>query len=860
MRAAERIGYRHVLPFRNAAARSCTRNAAIAAAVAGFVSFCNAGSAATFTTSAVAPTDSTVQISQPDNSGSSTPSNYRDFSDNNIGAGQTFTPLTNFLMTSFTFEGGGVAGGDLTGPWTIYIGSLNNGNYYSAPVTLISTETADGGPIATDVANGITTNYDTVTLATPIAVNAGTLYYWAVHSPNGYYQLAGTPTASGTYNQNSTSTEYTGGESAQYGNGGDNATPPGNQIFNLQNADRTFFISGSVATSTSASWATNGNGTYETAANWSNKSVPKFTGDTATFDSDGGTVTGSPIVTLSTPVTIDSITFNATSGGGGYTIAQGGNGQINCGLTVNAFSGTHVVNVPFNLINNYNENPAANITVGSGASLTFSNLSGGSYGNVNVTGGGSLTVDKFTTWNLTLNGATLTTSVGGSETSGGYDNFSNNAVLNVNTMVEIKQLYDDGSDQINIGSSGEILTEVGGCYIQGSVSGSGTFAAGAGTDGSANGQGITQLTGNNINFSGPITVTNSWILRAGSQNNAVTDAMLGNGSSTNSITLDNGTLALGNGNLTTPTTVTGNQPIIVNAGGGTIDSSNGGSNAAPVNLGVGSISGPGTLQVIGGGTLTVNAAVVAANASGGVRALSLGGLNINTGGVVLTSPTLESNRTVLVTGGLSLSGTTGAWTATVDLGGNDLIVQNGNLSTTVNQLKQGYAGGTWQGSGGLLSSAAAANTTHLTTVGVIQNSVDGTSSGTVLHPTFDGVTSTDADVLIKYTYYGDANLDGKVDGSDYSRIDAGFLDHATGWFNGDFNNDGVVNGSDYTLIDNAFNTQGAALSDLVASPSAVVTAQIDGSAASAVPEPASLGLFGISAAALLGRKRGRRHC
>ena len=28
------------------------------------------------------------------------------------------------------------------------------------------------------------------------------------------------------------------------------------------------------------------------------------------------------------------------------------------------------------------------------------------------------------------------------------------------------------------------------------------------------------------------------------------------------------------------------------------------------------------------------------------------------------------------------------------------------------------------------------------------------------------------DVLVKYTYYGDANLDGKVDGSDYSRIDS----------------------------------------------------------------------------------------
>ena len=61
---------------------------------------------------------------------------------------------------------------------------------------------------------------------------------------------------------------------------------------------------------------------------------------------------------------------------------------------------------------------------------------------------------------------------------------------------------------------------------------------------------------------------------------------------------------------------------------------------------------------------------------------------------------------------------------------------------------------------------------------------------------------------MKYTYYGDANLDGKVDASDYSLIDNGYLNHLTGWYNGDFNYDGVINGSDYTLIDNAFNMQG----------------------------------------------------
>jgi hypothetical protein len=106
---------------------------------------------------------------------------------------------------------------------------------------------------------------------------------------------------------------------------------------------------------------------------------------------------------------------------------------------------------------------------------------------------------------------------------------------------------------------------------------------------------------------------------------------------------------------------------------------------------------------------------------------------------------------------------------------------------------------------------------------------------------------------VKYTYYGDTNLDGVVDGSDYSRIDNGYLSNGalTGWFNGDFNYDGVINGSDYTLIDNAFNTQGAQLAAEVS-----ISAEIAGSGAtSAVPEPATLGICAMGALALLGRRR-----
>ena len=154
-------------------------------------------------------------------------------------------------------------------------------------------------------------------------------------------------------------------------------------------------------------------------------------------------------------------------------------------------------------------------------------------------------------------------------------------------------------------------------------------------------------------------------------------------------------------------------------------------------------------------------------------------------------------------------------------------------------------------------------------MGVIRND-NGTNTGTPLYSSstklFEGFDETDGgsnnpdtDILVKYTYYGDANLDGKVDGSDYSRIDSSYVMEQTshtsvsGWFNGDFNYDGVVNGSDYTLIDNAFNTQGAQLSDELATPTYLIAGGTLG--VSSVPEPTTLGLLGIGAAGLLGRRR-----
>jgi autotransporter-associated beta strand protein len=199
----------------------------------------------------------------------------------------------------------------------------------------------------------------------------------------------------------------------------------------------------------------------------------------------------------------------------------------------------------------------------------------------------------------------------------------------------------------------------------------------------------------------------------------------------------------------------------------------------------------------------------------------------------------------------------------IDLTNNAMSVQSGSLSTIVTQVTNGYSHGTWAGTSGITSSTAANDSTHTTGVGVILNN-DGNGNqiygGSV---SFDGTSPALNDVLVKYTYYGDTNLDGHVDANDYIAIDNGFTMGLSGWNNGDFNYDSVVNGDDYTLMDNAFNTQTAAgFAVASAGPAEIIasnTAQIAGGATSvsAVPEPTTFGLIGIGAIGLLNRRRRR---
>ena len=105
------------------------------------------------------------------------------------------------------------------------------------------------------------------------------------------------------------------------------------------------------------------------------------------------------------------------------------------------------------------------------------------------------------------------------------------------------------------------------------------------------------------------------------------------------------------------------------------------------------------------------------------------------------------------------------------------------------------------------------------------------------YTTFSGQAVGPDDILVKYTYVGDANLSGAVSFDDYVGMDNAFfgLIPNLGWATGDINFDGTINFDDYSKVDQAFFFQGSPLSGEAS--------------VSAVPEPGTWLLAGLASLA-----------
>ena len=141
----------------------------------------------------------------------------------------------------------------------------------------------------------------------------------------------------------------------------------------------------------------------------------------------------------------------------------------------------------------------------------------------------------------------------------------------------------------------------------------------------------------------------------------------------------------------------------------------------------------------------------------------------------------------------------------LDLRNNDLIVRAMSYASVESLVKSGFGDFDWHGSG-ITSSIAAnfAETDGSRAIGVIDNT-DWRYSN------FDGETIANTDILVKFTYAADPNLDGLVDNDDFGQFFYGLGGSGSPrWLNGEFDLNRVENDDfGWFLVGmNAFNASG----------------------------------------------------
>lgn len=293
--------------------------------------------------------------------------------------------------------------------------------------------------------------------------------------------------------------------------------------------------------------------------------------------------------------------------------------------------------------------------------------------------------------------------------------------------------------------------------------------------------GGTNLNGGKLSFvtgalgSGPVSFNGGTLVYSGTNTTDLT---------ANGLTINSGgaTINTGTNAVTFANAITSGGPFTLSGGSLHIAASNN------TIAGALTINGSSTLQLDGNttaaklagdgtGTLNITAGKVAATTQG-QSTLSLAALNIGPSGV------LDIDN-----GNIAINYGTGA----------------DPIATVVSYLKDGYNLGNWNGST------------------PVNGSID--ASGVVRGATLGYADSLLAahQVEVKYTWYGDLNLDGVVNSADAAMMGALGTGNV-GWTGGDLNYDGVVNADDYSLFLLGAASQNGSISAGVPEPTAAALA------------------------------------
>jgi autotransporter-associated beta strand protein len=306
------------------------------------------------------------------------------------------------------------------------------------------------------------------------------------------------------------------------------------------------------------------------------------------------------------------------------------------------------------------------------------------------------------------------------------------------------------------------------------------------------------------------------------------------------LTLDNGTSGAqindynGNHTISAPVVLNSNTTIAVEQ-------------ATNVFTVSGNVSGVGGITLAA--TSALNAGTVVLSGSNSYT----GGTNVQSGTLVIGANGALPNGNVTIGGGLlklgastglaRMTGLTISGSGVLDLGNNHLLLSytgSSPISSIAGYIASGYNDGAWNGAG-IESSAA--------------NSIYGIGYADGADGVVAGLAS--GQIEVAYALYGDANLDGVINGDDFSIMASNWGKKVAGWDRGDFNYDGVVSGDDFAALVGNLGRQANAADAVIPSQDLAALdafASANGLMAD-VPEPGFLiGAVGVFALGLRMRK------